>query len=313
MGSSAPRRRSLAHIARYLAAKTVAATPSVEVAPVLEHPPPPLDPGTASYLLALLGPSTSARCAGYPKRSPPKSGSTPRCAPRRTGCSAPSGRRHDRAVVHLAARWPCPSPVPGVRRRGVAGRRRAHAVARRRDRPVGARHGRALGARRADVPHARDGGEDPRRRGAPGLPAPRDRGARRRRARVGGDRCAGAALPRPRRPRRRRVPRPRPGRLPVRELLPRRPHRWGIRYAGAHGASGLDPHLVGARLFPTQPVETAAALVLVVAGSGAVLGSAPAGTALATYLVGYDVVRFGLEFVRGDARPHHAASRRRSG
>lgn len=85
-----------------------------------------------------------------------------------------------------------------------------------------------------------------------------------------------------------------------------RPHRWGIRYAGAHGASGLDPHLVGARLFPTQPVETAAVLVLVVAGSGAVLGGAPAGTALATYLVGYDVVRFGLEFVRGDARPHHA-------
>ncbi len=35
------------------------------------------------------------------------------------------------------------------------------------------------------------------------------------------------------------------------------------------------------------------------------LDGAPAGTALTTYLVGYDVVRFGLEFARGDARPYH--------
>lgn len=85
-----------------------------------------------------------------------------------------------------------------------------------------------------------------------------------------------------------------------------RPHRWGVRYGGTHGTSGLDPHLVGARLFPTQPVEAAAVLVVVVAGSWAVLGGAPGGTALTTYLVGYDVVRFGLEFARGDARPYHA-------
>jgi hypothetical protein len=85
-----------------------------------------------------------------------------------------------------------------------------------------------------------------------------------------------------------------------------RPHRWGVRYTGAHGASGLDPHLIGARLFPTQLVEAAGVLAVVVAGSWAVLGGAPAGTALTTYLIGYDVLRFGLEFVRGDARPQHA-------
>ncbi len=56
VGSAALGRRWLAHIARYLAAEAVTATPSDEVAPVLGRHLARLDPGTASYLLALLGP-----------------------------------------------------------------------------------------------------------------------------------------------------------------------------------------------------------------------------------------------------------------
>ncbi len=85
-----------------------------------------------------------------------------------------------------------------------------------------------------------------------------------------------------------------------------RPHRWGVRYGQAHVAVGFDPHLVGARLFPTQLVESFGVAGIVLVGSALVLTHQPAGSALAWYIVAYGIGRFCLEFMRGDAgRPYY--------
>jgi hypothetical protein len=85
-----------------------------------------------------------------------------------------------------------------------------------------------------------------------------------------------------------------------------RPHRWGVRYGQAHVAAGLDPHLVGARLFPTQLVESFAVAGIVLVGSALVLTRQPDGAALTWYIVAYGLGRFGLEFMRGDTgRPYY--------
>jgi len=85
-----------------------------------------------------------------------------------------------------------------------------------------------------------------------------------------------------------------------------RPSRWGVRYGHEHARLGLDGPLVGARLFPTQPVESGLVLGVVAVGSVMVLRGLPAGSALAWYVVVYGLGRFGLEFVRGDVgRPYH--------
>lgn len=80
-----------------------------------------------------------------------------------------------------------------------------------------------------------------------------------------------------------------------------RPHAWGVRYGEAHAEQGFEPALVGVRLFPIQAVESIGLLALAAAGAALVLGGWPAGAALATYLVGYGTLRFGLELARGDA------------
>ncbi|HEV8239263.1 MAG TPA: prolipoprotein diacylglyceryl transferase family protein [Thermoanaerobaculia bacterium] len=84
-----------------------------------------------------------------------------------------------------------------------------------------------------------------------------------------------------------------------------RPHRWGVRYGGEHVEHGLDSAFLGVRLFPIQAVESLCLFALAIAGAASVLSGRPAGTALATYLVGYGALRFALEFARGDAaRPY---------
>jgi hypothetical protein len=86
------------------------------------------------------------------------------------------------------------------------------------------------------------------------------------------------------------------------------PARSGIAYGPEHRRYGVPGYLTGVRLIPVQAIEAAGCGLLAVAGSVTVLAGAPRGTALVVFLDGYAVLRFGLEWVRGDlARPylHH--------
>jgi hypothetical protein len=82
-----------------------------------------------------------------------------------------------------------------------------------------------------------------------------------------------------------------------------RPSELGLRYGEDAVRDGFPRELQGVPLFPVQLVEslglTLLGFVLV-----PVLFLGPPGAALGTFLVGYGVMRFGLEGLRGDARPH---------
>ena len=85
-----------------------------------------------------------------------------------------------------------------------------------------------------------------------------------------------------------------------------RPFQWGACYSPAHARAGFPRYLVGVRLLPVQAVESIWVAVTVLAGSGLVLAGAAPGTALAWYVVAYDLGRFSFEFLRGDAdRPYY--------
>jgi hypothetical protein len=82
-----------------------------------------------------------------------------------------------------------------------------------------------------------------------------------------------------------------------------RPARFGVVYGPAHVAVGFWGRWSGRRLWPTQLVESAASLALVVAGLGA--GWDRPGLPALIYIVGYALLRSALELVRGDAaRPY---------
>jgi hypothetical protein len=82
-----------------------------------------------------------------------------------------------------------------------------------------------------------------------------------------------------------------------------RPARFGVVYGPAHVAVGFWGRWSGRRLWPTQLVESAASLALVVAGLA--WGWDRPGLPALIYIVGYAMIRFALELVRGDwARPH---------
>ncbi len=84
-----------------------------------------------------------------------------------------------------------------------------------------------------------------------------------------------------------------------------RPHRWGVRYRAEHAAGGFTPYYVGIRLFPIQAVESLWVLCIVLVGTVLALSGQPPGTALAWYIVSYDLGRFCFEFMRGDPeRPY---------
>jgi hypothetical protein len=80
-----------------------------------------------------------------------------------------------------------------------------------------------------------------------------------------------------------------------------RPARRGLRYGPEHVRSGFPAALAGVALVPVQLLEAVWAAALVGAGTTIVLSGAAPGTALTLYLLLYAVVRFGLEFLRGDA------------
>ncbi|HEX3144565.1 MAG TPA: prolipoprotein diacylglyceryl transferase family protein [Pyrinomonadaceae bacterium] len=77
----------------------------------------------------------------------------------------------------------------------------------------------------------------------------------------------------------------------------------GITYKEACANDGFSRHLIGVRLFPVPAIEGAG--LLLIGGSGLIaLPFAGAGKVLAWYLIAYSVMRFGLEEMRGDYRPH---------
>lgn len=81
------------------------------------------------------------------------------------------------------------------------------------------------------------------------------------------------------------------------------PSSVGIVYPEAMRDHGFDEHLTGVRLFPTPMLEMAG-LVLLGAASAWACVRGPPGTALFTFGAGYAVLRFGLESLRFDRRPH---------
>jgi Prolipoprotein diacylglyceryl transferase len=84
-----------------------------------------------------------------------------------------------------------------------------------------------------------------------------------------------------------------------------RPYRWGVRYSQQHADAGFPSHLVGVRLFPTQAIESLWVGCTVLIGTYFVWIGRPPGTALAWYVITYDLGRFVFEFARGDAeRPY---------
>ena len=84
-----------------------------------------------------------------------------------------------------------------------------------------------------------------------------------------------------------------------------RPCEWGVGYGAPHAIAGFTHYYVGFRLFPVQAVESLWVLAVVIVGSVQVWKGAPAGTALAWYVVAYNIGRFAIEFCRGDGvRPY---------
>ncbi len=82
-----------------------------------------------------------------------------------------------------------------------------------------------------------------------------------------------------------------------------RPSSLGIRYGEECARDGFPRHLVGVRLFPVQAVEAAGLLLIGLAGLAALLFARP-GAVFTWFLVAYAIMRFGLEGLRGDPRPH---------
>ena len=81
-----------------------------------------------------------------------------------------------------------------------------------------------------------------------------------------------------------------------------RPARFGVVYGPAHVSVGFWARWTGRRLWPTQLVESAVSLALVVAAL--VAGWSRPGLPAVIYILGYAPIRFALELVRGDpARP----------
>jgi len=86
-----------------------------------------------------------------------------------------------------------------------------------------------------------------------------------------------------------------------------KPAARGMVYGMEHAEAGFPARLCGVCLLPVQCIE--AACVAALAGAAAVLvwRSAPAGAAFTLYTAGYALVRFLLEFWRGDDERGYAA------
>lgn len=81
------------------------------------------------------------------------------------------------------------------------------------------------------------------------------------------------------------------------------PSDLGIRYSAAAANDGFERYLVGVRLLPVPAIEAVGLLIIGLTGALA-LPFAASGKVFAWYLLSYSVMRFGLEGLRGDVRPH---------
>ena len=81
-----------------------------------------------------------------------------------------------------------------------------------------------------------------------------------------------------------------------------RPATRGVRYREEHQRAGLPAFLVGVPLVPVQAIEAAGVTVLVAVGAALDLGGARDGAPLTVYVTGYALLRFVLEWMRGDLR-----------
>jgi hypothetical protein len=79
-----------------------------------------------------------------------------------------------------------------------------------------------------------------------------------------------------------------------------KPWSKGISYSTKHVRKGFPSYLADVRLVPVQALESSGVLVVASIGMTAVVVDCPAGSALVIYSGGYALLRFGLEFLRGD-------------
>ena len=82
-----------------------------------------------------------------------------------------------------------------------------------------------------------------------------------------------------------------------------RPSPIGISYDEPSARRGFSPHLVGVRLLPVPAIEGLGLIAIGLSGLLALPTAAP-GRVFTWFLLAYAVMRFGLEGLRGDRRPH---------
>lgn len=84
------------------------------------------------------------------------------------------------------------------------------------------------------------------------------------------------------------------------------PHPFGVCYGSEHKTAGFTPYYVGVRLFPVQLIESIWVAIIVVIGTVILFHGYSPGTTLAWYITSYGLMRFCLEFLRGDPdRPYY--------
>ncbi|WP_224242392.1 prolipoprotein diacylglyceryl transferase family protein [Hyalangium gracile] len=83
-----------------------------------------------------------------------------------------------------------------------------------------------------------------------------------------------------------------------------KPSALGIRYPESCASDGFPRYLVGIRLFPVQAIEAVGLTIIGLVGLVALPFEPAPGRVLVWFLMGYAVMRFGLEGLRGDKRPH---------
>ena len=85
-----------------------------------------------------------------------------------------------------------------------------------------------------------------------------------------------------------------------------RPTAWGWRYGREHVIAGFPVSLEGVPLLPAQAIEAVAVLATALTAGALQIGGAPEGSAFRLYLAGYALIRFAIEFHRGDPQRPHA-------
>ncbi|MGN6532849.1 MAG: prolipoprotein diacylglyceryl transferase [Ginsengibacter sp.] len=85
-----------------------------------------------------------------------------------------------------------------------------------------------------------------------------------------------------------------------------KPSSYGIHYHKEHAEMGFPYYYLETRLFPVQIIEATGVLLVVIFMIFSISQRAQAGTAFALYVLYYGLLRFLLEFARGDiSRPYY--------